>query len=325
MAHYLDRHFGDAKDVFVLHDLRVVLEGEAAQMDHLVLHAFGAAIVESKSVSTSVRVNSAGEWERLWDGRWQGMADPVLQGERQGMLLKKLLVGRQTELLDKAIFGLLQGSFKHMALDVFAGISDEGTIQRAEKGQAPRVLKADAVPNAILDAIAAYRSANDALRSSLKEARSAPRVFKDAEMMRVAHFLRTRHVETGDASSTVDTASHAPVDAGVDAPRANRHPGSSPEAASATPPTVPRDPSGAAVAGDGDHVVIVCKACKGTDLEARIGRYGPYGRCRSCGTDTSVRMRCAGCRAKVRVERATGGFAGVCGACSRPLSVGVGH
>ena len=138
MAHYLDRHFADTKNVFVLHDLRLEFEGEVAQMDHLVLHSFGAAIVESKSVSTSVRIKAAGEWERQRDGRWQGMPDAVLQGEPQGMLLKKLLASRRAELLDKAVFGLLQGTFNHMALDVFAAISDEGTIRRAAKGQAPR-------------------------------------------------------------------------------------------------------------------------------------------------------------------------------------------
>ena len=47
MAHYLKSAFGDANDNFVFHDLRIELNGEFAQMDHLVLHPFGFIIVES--------------------------------------------------------------------------------------------------------------------------------------------------------------------------------------------------------------------------------------------------------------------------------------
>ncbi len=55
MAHYLDWHFGKHARLHVLHDVRIEYEGEVAQMDHVVVHGFGLAIVESKSVSTSVR------------------------------------------------------------------------------------------------------------------------------------------------------------------------------------------------------------------------------------------------------------------------------
>ena len=83
MAHYLDRYFGKHETIHVLHDLGLDFEADRAQIDHLVLHSLGAAIIESKSVSTSVRINAANEWERLWEGAWRGMPDPLLQGERQ--------------------------------------------------------------------------------------------------------------------------------------------------------------------------------------------------------------------------------------------------
>jgi len=325
MAHYLDRHFGDATNVLLLHDLRIELGGEVAQMDHLVVHSFGVAIVESKSVTTEVRINAAGEWERWWDRRWQGMRDPILQGERQGMLLKKLLTSRQAELLDKAVFGLLQGNFKNMALDVFAAISDQGRISRAEKGQAPRVLKADAVPNAIQDVIAGYRHATGTFSGTIREAREAPRVFKDDEVLRIGHFLRTRHVVVREGVAPSEPVLPARVDTATRRPGAGRQRDAAPTPAGATPPPAPPDPPVAAAdAGDGDVVLVVCRACGGSDLEARIGKLGPYGRCRACGTNTPVRMRCAGCGESVRVERAPGGFAGVCGACGRGVSVRVG-
>jgi len=80
MAHYLDRAFKDRDDVHVFHDLRIEEKGEVAQIDHLVLEPFGFHIIESKSVTSSVRVNSRDEWAREWDGGWKGMASPLLQG-----------------------------------------------------------------------------------------------------------------------------------------------------------------------------------------------------------------------------------------------------
>jgi hypothetical protein len=298
MAHYLDRHFADHRSVHVLHDVRIEFEGDRAQMDHVVLHPYGAAIVESKSVSTSVRINAAGEWERSWSGRWQGMPDPVLQGERQGLLLKRLLSSKEADLLDKLAFGLLQGTFGFMAIDAFAAISDEGTIKRAARGQAPRALKADAVPNAVLETIAGYRKANSVLNLNFKRQLEAPRDFSKEEVLRVAHFLRTRHVDDD-----------APVDVGEPLP-------------SPTPlVTAPPNPGDAGTTG---QARLVCKHCGGIDLDARIGKYGPYGKCRACEKNTSVRRDCPSCAADMRYERGAGGFVGTCGSCGRTASVLVG-
>jgi hypothetical protein len=60
MAHYLDRPFHDRKKLYVLHDVRIEHDGEVDQMDHLVVHGCGVTIVESKSVSTSVRISFQG-------------------------------------------------------------------------------------------------------------------------------------------------------------------------------------------------------------------------------------------------------------------------
>ena len=194
MAHYLDRHFREHTKLHVLHDVRIEHDGEVAQMDHVVVHGFGFAIVESKSVSTSVRINAAGEWERRWDGAWRGMPDPVLQGERQGLVLKRLLVSRQDELLDR-VLGLFQGTFGAMALDVFAAISDDGTIQRAKRGQAPRAMKADGVPKAIEDLVASYRNDVRLLNPNLRAFAKAPRDFNEGELLRIGHFLRSRSMD----------------------------------------------------------------------------------------------------------------------------------
>ena len=109
-------------------------------------------------------------------------------------------------------------------------------------------------------------------------------------MLRVAHFLREQHVESPGAALAAATAAPKPI------VRQNR----------------------AAV------FTLTCKACGSVDLEPLIGRYGPYGRCRACGSNTSVGRDCRHCKARMRYERVDGGFAGPCTSCERTSTVHVG-
>lgn len=104
MAFYLKRAFGDAKDVLVLHDLRLSNQdgSDAAQIDHLVLHTGGMVIIESKSVTSEVSINENHEFSRLWNGRWLCFASPRgsdiapdLVAHRCTMVLYGILVERR--------------------------------------------------------------------------------------------------------------------------------------------------------------------------------------------------------------------------------------
>ena len=220
------------------------------------------------------------------------MSDPILQGERQGLVLKRLLASRENELLDK-LLGVIQGTFTHMALDVFAAISDDGTIGRAKVRQAPRALKADAIPQAIEDLVASYRRDVRLFNPNLKAFIKAPRDFHDAELLRIGHFLRVRSTEAPPELHVV------------------------PEPAA---PTRPATPVGTAVARPA-RTAVVCKACGGTDLEAAVGKYGPYAKCRACSTNTGVKVACAGCGERVRLVAGPVGFDGRCSACDRAYEV----
>ena len=84
LAFYLRRAFVDDPAILVFHDLRFKDDtGDSAQIDHLILHPYGFIVIESKSVSTGVKVNRQGEWVRFWDRQPQGMPSPVQQTETQ--------------------------------------------------------------------------------------------------------------------------------------------------------------------------------------------------------------------------------------------------
>jgi hypothetical protein len=333
MAHYLDRHFRDSERFLVLHDLRIEHGGEVAQMDHLVVHTFGVIIVESKSVSTSVRITRTGEWERRAPRGWTGMPDPLLQAERQGIVLKRLLAARTEDLLDKQLFGMLQGTFANMALDVFAAISDQGTIQRARKDQAPHAMKADAIPHAIERLVDGYRRTMNPLASGLRAQIDAPRDFHQREMLRIAHFLRVQHAPRGASvppsngeAPASGTPRHDVRNATPSPPKSRKRSGETDQPSArqpvATEAKALRPPTNSDGATSTTTTLrLTCCHCGSHDLDSRIGRYGPYGLCRACGRNTAARAACPTCSAKVYLKRASFGFAGKCEKCGAGVEV----
>lgn len=146
MAFYLQRFFAKAKDCFVLNDLRIVHDGDAAQIDHLIVTKFGLFIIESKSVHGKIRINKQEEWSRQFNDSTQGMQSPVLQGEVQGKIIRALLIDNKHELLSKML-GLVQKGFKFCPINVYVAISDKGEILR--EAAIPKLFKADQVSKAI--------------------------------------------------------------------------------------------------------------------------------------------------------------------------------
>lgn len=308
MAHYLDRQFRDAKKFLVLHDIKLGFEGETAQMDHLVVHPFGVAIVESKSVSTTVRLTHMDEWERLVGSSWVGMPSPLLQAERQGKLLKSVLKTREADLLDK-VLGFAQGTFSLMAVDVFAAVSDSGRIERARKDQAPNALKADAIPAAIEAVVDGYRRATSLLTLDIKAIVKAPRDFKEAECLRIARFIEATDRQGREVSPPPN----------VPAPRQRE----SAEPASGRVGRGMGVPSDAHRGRNAESVErAVCGSCSSTHVTAKIGKYGPYLKCLDCGKNTSVKVVCQTCGNGVYIHRDGNGFAGVCEGCGTRYVIG---
>ena len=103
VAYYLKRDFADHKHIIVLNNIRLEKDDDSCQMDHLIVHKYGMIIVESKSVSTEVRINEHNEWTRFFDGRWQGMPSPLEQARRQGILLRNHLNEYKEHLCRKSL------------------------------------------------------------------------------------------------------------------------------------------------------------------------------------------------------------------------------
>jgi len=91
-AHYLDSHFKDGRNHVVMHDLRFVVDGQVAQIDHLVLNRMGHMyLIETKNFSGNVDVNEHGEFSVQYGRERFGIPSPLEQSRRHEPVLAKLL------------------------------------------------------------------------------------------------------------------------------------------------------------------------------------------------------------------------------------------
>lgn len=136
-AHYIDNHFADAPNHAVIHDLRVVHEGEVAQIDHLVIsRGFVFYLLETKNFSGNLQINEFGEFTVSYGpDRAFGIPSPLEQSRRHENVLTKMLESL-------GITGRVQRKpdFRHVVL-----IHPKGIIQRPDtkKYDTSNVIKAD--------------------------------------------------------------------------------------------------------------------------------------------------------------------------------------
>lgn len=140
MAFYFKRFFGNEPDILVLNGIRLEADGDAAQMDHLVIHAHGLAIVESKSVVGKLQIKDDGQWIRWYNNQSKGMASPITQARLQEKFLRTYL-GKAS---NNPVL------FEKFPVDLYVAISDSGVILWPKSGPIPGVCKADQVPDKIL-------------------------------------------------------------------------------------------------------------------------------------------------------------------------------
>ena len=181
MAFYLRRAFANDSEVRIFHDLRFVdQQDDAVQIDHLVLHPHCIIVIESKSVTSEVRVNKHQEWTRVWHGQESGIPSPILQSRRQADRLRDILNAYAEELNIRRP----QNRFHDTPFQVLVGISDSGIIRRDI--DLPEISKADQVPSRALEIIAHYKKAAQSPQGG-KES------FTDGEIQTITAFLLKYH------------------------------------------------------------------------------------------------------------------------------------
>lgn len=139
-AYVLDQHFKDSANHVVLHDLRFVVDGDVAQIDHMVLNrGFGGYLIETKNYAGNLSINAQGEFTAAYDDDRFGVPSPIEQSRRHERILQRLL-----ERLD--IKGRAGGplEFQHVVMFHPKAII---TRPKASEFDTSNVIKADQFPS----------------------------------------------------------------------------------------------------------------------------------------------------------------------------------
>lgn len=136
-AHYLDSYFRDSQNHMVLHDLRLHVDGETAQIDHLIINrVLDFFLLETKNFGGSVSITDHGEFSvRYPGGREIGIPSPIEQSRRHANVLRKVLKA----LSIGGRFGV-EPNFEHVVL-----VHPKASIKRpyVTKFDSSNVIKAD--------------------------------------------------------------------------------------------------------------------------------------------------------------------------------------
>lgn len=134
-AHILDRHFHDASNHALLHDLRLPDGiGGFAQFDHVILSRLSrtAAVVEVKNYRGRLSKNEHNEWHVWYEGRRRpiDIPNPLEQARRQREVLRVWLKARRHDVAFEAI-------------GAFVIIPPDCSIDRSKVGSDVPIYKAD--------------------------------------------------------------------------------------------------------------------------------------------------------------------------------------
>ncbi len=139
-AHYIDSHFGDGQNHAVIHDLRIVVDGQVAQIDHLLIGRSICYLLETKCFGGNLIINEQGEFSVTYAGRRTfGIESPIEQSRRHEKVLRKLFqqLGIQTRTGQPM-------EMQHVVL-----VHPKATITRpkAQAFDTSNVIKADQLPS----------------------------------------------------------------------------------------------------------------------------------------------------------------------------------
>jgi hypothetical protein len=286
VAFFLRRNFKEHENVHIFNDLKFEFNDETAQIDHLVLYPFGFVLIESKSITGEVSINSHSEWSRSYNGQWRGMPSPIKQVELQQKLLRDLLFEHRAEILGKVMFK--QQSFGGRCWDNICAISSNAIISRDEmpKDVSKQLVKSEFVVDKLLEIM---KLRNPVLNKiNVLDTRPA---FNKEEMDSIARFLLANNkslapektpVESCELGFSASPKEETPLD--LRASKATQ---------SDELDTVWKRPETAI------EPQTKCSKCgESEQLIPSYGKYGYYFKCQSCDGNTPMKQPCPQCQSK---------------------------
>lgn len=296
-AYHIDFDYEKSTNWVVIHDLRLEIGGRVAQIDHLLIDRFlEVYVLETKSFHSGLKITDDGEFMR-WikaENRFEGMPSPLEQNERHIAVLKDAF--RNIELPTRLGIKLFP------TFHSFILVSTGATVDRPQKFDASRVIKADALKRTI-DKLT---DEEGVLTSLSNMARLVDKGTLYAIGRRLANMHKPLH--------TTPEADEATLVVAQSSPRAASASGSgplvSPVSVRASGPLV----QPAATQPD-LTAAPKCKQCSKSIGSIQYGQYGYYFKCGECSGNTSMKWDCGTPAHKARVRKEGPKFYRECEGC----------
>ena len=283
VAFYLRRAFKDHPRVFVINDFKFTYNAETAQIDHLIVYPYGFILIESKSITGEVKVNSFSEWTRSFNNKWSGMPSPIKQVELQQKLLLELLLENKSNILLSKLLGIKQQGFKGRCWDNVCVVSSNAIIDRETM---PKEVSEQLVKSEFLvDKLNKLMNFKSAVSKVFALGDSRPE-FNGSELTAITQFL----------------ISQTQI---------------KPEKLKQKVPMIEEVIEEKYVSTVNIKSRLKCKECgESADYAALSGRYGYYIKCNKCTTNTAMKMTCGTCQSKnAKVSKTDETYFLDCGDC----------
>jgi len=281
-AYLIDFSRKDSKHSIVIHDLRLEIDDQVAQIDHLVMNQIlWCYVLETKHFSSGFKITEEGEFLRWNDYRkcYEGMPSPLAQNERHLAVLKKAV--ERIELPTRLGISL-PITFFPLVL-----VSPNARIDRPKKFDASKIVKADML-DTFIDAQVEKAGVLDVIGGLAKVVsieilegigRKLVRMHKPATFEYTTRFGCENGNRKGLPCKDSDPIPPVQVPPSISRESSNMPPGS-----------------------------VVCRQCrKGSHLSIQHGRYGYFMKCSACDGNSPIRISCGrdGHKERIRKEGLT--------------------
>lgn len=281
-AYHIDFDFGESELTSVIHDLRLVIGGRVAQIDHLIVHRTQKFyVLETKSFSHGLKITDEGEFLRWndWKKTYEGMASPIEQNRRH------------VEVLNQALVKL---GYVKPHIESFVLVSSTARIDRSKLHPCPEVVKADQFTTAF------KKRFLDSMNSVGGMLGGLTKILFGESAEAIAKKLTGLHRPIAIDYQAKFGISIAPPAVAINTTRPIE----------LTEPNVKVDlTSAAAVLPTTSTQIAVpaCKECGSKKLAVEYGKFGYYFKCKACEANTALKIGCEipGHKERIRKSKLT--------------------
>ena len=138
-SYFIDFHFGSSKNWAVIHDLRLEVKDQVAQIDHLLINRFlEVYVLESKNFSYGVKITDMGEFLVNYKNKYFSIESPIEQNKRHLIVLEQIF--KQYDIMPKRLGISMPPTFRSYVL-----VSPKSRVIRPprENFDTSMVIKAD--------------------------------------------------------------------------------------------------------------------------------------------------------------------------------------